>query len=205
MRIGIIGAGPVGRALAVRAAESGFDVRVGRRNTASRGDLPEGIVVCTPAEAADGADVVFLSVPADSAMAVVEELDLSQGTVVDCTNPLRWDAGPVWAPPPAGSQTAELQAAFPTLEFVKALNHFGAENHLYPRRDHGEGALALVAGRDPSARSRVMAVLAQLGFSPADAGGLRNAAGLENLAVLWIHLSNSSERGRDWTFGIETP
>jgi predicted dinucleotide-binding enzyme len=39
-----------------------------------------------------------------------------------------------------------------------------------------------------------------LGFDPVDVGPLRNAAHLESLAILWIHLATVGKRGRDFAF-----
>jgi len=55
--------------------------------------------------------------------------DLSGKVLVDCTNPVRWDGGPVWSPPAAGSLTAAVKAAQPSAQVVKAFNGFGAEFH----------------------------------------------------------------------------
>ena len=44
---------------------------------------------------------------------------------------------------------------------------------------------------------------ALVGFKPVDAGPLRNAAVLENVAMLWIHLAMAAGHGRDWTFIIQ--
>lgn len=39
-----------------------------------------------------------------------------------------------------------------------------------------------------------------LGYDPVDVGPLRNAAHLESLAILWIHLATVGKRGRDFAF-----
>ena len=43
------------------------------------------------------------------------------------------------------------------------------------------------------------------GFSPIDAGPLRNAAVLENVAILWIHLAMVGGRGRDFVLATREP
>ena len=43
---------------------------------------------------------------------------------------------------------------------------------------------------------------AKAGFSPIDAGPLRNASVLENLAMLWIHLALVGGKGRDVAFKL---
>ena len=43
-----------------------------------------------------------------------------------------------------------------------------------------------------------------MGFRPWDAGPLRNAALLENLAVTWIHMSSVGGMGRQLAVRLET-
>ena len=51
----------------------------------------------------------------------------------------------------------------------------------------------------------VMDIAAHAGFAPVDAGPLRNAAVLENLAMLWIHLATVGGQGRAFTFKMARP
>ncbi len=203
MRIAIIGAGNVGRGLAATAAGAGLEVAVGRRDPSDRAGLPDEVEVTTPQGAARAAEAIFLTVPASSAVETARGLGLRPGALlIDATNPVGWSEGPVLEAPPAGSVTAELQAALPDCSIVKALNHFGAEIHADPGLT-GIPSDALVAGADPDARARVLELLDRLGFRAHDAGPLRNAAHLESMAILWIQLAGSGT-GRRWVFQIRT-
>lgn len=51
--------------------------------------------------------------------------------------------------------------------------------------------------------TRAMTVAEAAGFRPHDAGPLRNATLLENLAVLWIHLASQGGKGRQFSFRLE--
>ena len=53
-----------------------------------------------------------------------------------------------------------------------------------------------LAGDDSGAKAAVAEIAEQAGFTVVDCGPLRNAALLENLAVLWIHLAVTEGRGR---------
>lgn len=200
--IAILGAGNVGQALAERLLAAGASVRLGVRDPdAARAALPpplSAVPVGLPRAAAAGVEAIVVAVPAAAAEAAVRACGDVRGVVVDATNPLRWDNGPVWAPPPAGSQAAALAAAFPGARVVKGFNHFGAEVQRHPRLDAGP-ADAFFAGDDAAAKALVLALAERMGFRPRDAGPLRNAALLENLAVLWIHLA-TTEGGRDFGF-----
>lgn len=199
-RVAIIGGGKVGSHLGARLKAAGADVRYGARNPDKPEDKALGAV---PIQAAvDGANIVVLSVPAAVAVDVARGLALPAGTIlVDCTNPLRIDNGPVWNPPPAGSEAAALAAALPDVKVVKGFNHFGSEIHENPEMAHGP-ADAYFAGDDVAAKGKVMALAKHAGFRPFDAGPLRNAALLENLCVLWIQLASTGQ-GRQFAFRID--
>ena len=203
----IIGAGHVGRALGERLVHAGATVRFGARDPLAVTKLLTGTLAGTvalpPAEAAAGATCVLLTVPAAAAVEAARSLgDLASTIIVDCTNPLRWDNGPVWTPPPEGSVTQALAAAFPRARVVKGFNHFGVEIQGQPTLATGP-ADALFAGDDADAKSTVIALATAMGFRSRDAGPLRNAALLENLAVLWIHLATVGGVGREFSFRIE--
>lgn len=201
----IAGAGNVGSALARNLVRHGLDVQLAASDLASAqaaataiGDRVRAVELAT---LAGKVDALFLAVPATAAPAVLETArGLPAGTiVVDCTNPLRWDDGPVHTPPPEGSMAAHLARRFPALRLVKAFNTFGAEFHERPALASAAADLYL-AGEDGDARRSVAELVRTLGFDPVDVGPLRNAAHLESLAILWIHLATVGQRGRDFAF-----
>jgi NADPH-dependent F420 reductase len=204
--IAIIGTGNVGGALAVRLGQAGYAVRLGAREGKDLGELVArvgaGASVDTPARVAAAADVVMLAVPGKAAVEAAAALgDLAGKVVVDCTNPVAWSGGPVWAPPAEGSNAAALATVLPGARVVKAFNTFGAEFHADPTLPGGPVDVQ-IAGDDADARRTVSAIAERLGFTPIDVGPLRNAALLENLAVLWIHLATVGGRGRNAAFRL---
>ncbi len=221
--IAVVGTGKVGCAIAERLHSAGFHVWFGSRSAApviedSRApkrlmveppkEEPEELPVpevprLTVADAVRHAGVVFLATPASAALEVLAEVKLANNAIiVDCTNPVSWNEGPVIAPPPAGSVAAELAAALPGKRVVKAFNHFGAEIHADPLMKHGP-ADAYVAGDDADAKADVITLANAMGFVGRDAGPLRNAALLEHMAVLWIHLATVGGQGREFAFRQE--
>lgn len=205
--VAVIGAGSVGFALGARFVAAGATVRFGVRDIDGvRAELPAPLTaafVGTPADAATSADVIVVAVPAAAALDVLATAGPLDGKIIiDATNPLRWDAGPVWAPPAAGSMAAAIAAAHPTTAVIKGFNHFGAEIQADPSLAHG-AADAMFAGNDATAKERVMALARAMGFTARDAGPLRNASVLENLAVLWIHLATVGGAGRQIGFRLE--
>jgi hypothetical protein len=149
-----------------------------------------------------GVDVVFLAVPAAAAVSVLEEAGGLAGTVVvDCTNPVTWNAGPVHTPPEEGSVAAQLARRFPGARVVKAFNTFGAEFHADAKLGVSRADLYL-AGDDVDAKRAISDLATTLGFEPVDVGPLRNAHHLESLAVLWIHLATVGGKGRQVAFKL---
>ncbi len=200
MKIAVIGTGKVGGALGARFAQAGHSVVFGTRRPEEIADLLKSAGpnarAAAGAEAAAGADVIFLAVPAQAAVSAAGTLgDLSGKVLVDCVNPVRWEQGPVWNPPAEGSMTAALAHACPKARVVKAFNSFGAEIHANPEVG-GAPADVMMAGDDKDAKNAVAEIASSSGFRPIDAGPLRNAAVLENLAILWIHLATVGGQGR---------
>ena len=95
-----------------------------------------------------------------------------------------------------------LAAAFRGVAAIEGFNHFGAEIQRQPQLVTGPTD-ALFAGDDASAKTTVMDLATRMGFRSRDAGPLRNAALLENLAVLWIQLATVGGLGRTFGFRIE--
>jgi len=207
-RIAIIGAGNVGGGLGTRLSNSGFPVKFGvREDTDVKPLLAEckGATSATPSEAVAWGELVFLAVPGTVAVDVARSLagGLSGKVVVDCNNPMTWSEGPVWSPPPEGSLAAAIAKVAPGARVVKGFNTFGAEFHKDPGRA-GVATQVFLAGDDAAAKKLVGEVATAAGFRPVDSGPLRNAAVLENLAMLWIHLATVGGRGRDFTFNLQS-
>lgn len=207
-RVAIIGAGNVGGSLGIRLSQSGHVVKFGVKPGS---DVKALLAQCkdasatAPEEAAAWGEVVFLALPADVAVDVAKSLAgaLAGKVVVDCNNPLTWKEGPVWAPPAEGSLAAAIAKAAPKARVVKGFNTFGAEFHKEPGRA-GVAAQVFLAADDAEAKKLVSDVATRAGFDPVDAGPLRNASVLENVAMLWIHLATVGGRGRDFTFVMKT-
>jgi 8-hydroxy-5-deazaflavin:NADPH oxidoreductase len=206
--IAIIGAGNVGGSLGRTFSKAGLAVRFGVRAGSDTKALLEACgpsaSVSDPAEAAGWGDVVFIAVPGSAAVEVTRSLatTLAGKVVVDCNNPLVWKEGPVWAPPPEGSLAAALAAVAPGARVVKGFNTFGAEFHANPRLA-GSPAQVFLASDDADAKKLVSEIATKAGFTTVDAGPLRNASVLENLAMLWIHLATVGGQGRDFAFAMQ--
>ena len=165
-------------------------------------------------DAAAWCDICFLTTPPSAAADVAA---LVAGAVkgkifVDTTNPLGFDpAGPFHQPPQGfPSVTHQLVPLLPGASVIKAFNTVGTAHHANAMLT-GVPCDIPMAGDDVAAKQKLAAVIHSMGFVPIDAGGLRDAAVLENLAVFWIHLGaavrvskpptdvvSRSEQGRAW-------
>lgn len=185
-KIAIVGRGSVGSRLGETLKLAGYDVAFGERSD-------DGTSV---RRAVEGASLVFVAVPAEAAVAALEPAgELAGVVVVDCTNPIGWHEGPVHRPPPEGSNAARLQGRFPRARVVKGFNTFPAEVHGRPSIG-GRAVDVLLAGDDRSAVATVAEVARRAGFVARDVGPLRNAAHVEALAILVIHLGTVGGLGR---------
>ena len=177
MRIGIIGAGPVGSNLKDLFTAASHDVvaadRTGAREAASHGE------------------VVVLAIPyAACAEALPPLADVLAGkVVVDVTNPVASD----WAPLPLGEENSaaeEIARLLPRSHVVKGFNTIFADVMAVPKLERdGQRITCFVAGDDEESRAIVMALAGDAGFAPQDAGPLRVARHLEAMAHLNIAIA----------------
>ena len=199
MRVAVVGAGNVGAGLAKAATAAGHEVTVAaahQENAVKVAEQVGGAAAATVADAAKGADVVVLAVPAGVAADVLAEIKDTNAVVVDATNPVNETYSDLTTG--GSSQAEQLAGAVPGVKLVKAFNTVFASR----LGDVNEGGLPLdgfYAGDDEQAKQVVAELLASLGFRPIDAGGLRMARALEELAFLNITLN--ARNGWAWQSG----
>src|SRR5262245_9870371 len=202
MKIGVLGTGMVGSAIATRLAETGHDVRMGARqadnekakawsaSAGSRGSHG------TFADAAAFGEIVFSATRGDAALdalAAAGKDSLKGKVLVDVSNPLDFSKG---APPTlftgSGDSLGErVQRAFPDARVVKALNTVNANLMGHPERLGGESD-AFLCGNDADAKSHVAALLREFGWkSVIDLGDIRSARGMEAYLLLWLAVSGA--------------
>lgn len=191
MRIAVIGAGNVGGGFARAAVAAGHEVVVSAAHT-QRAESVATEVGARAAEsnlaAVEGAEVVVLAVPGTAAPAVAAELApaLRDAVIVDATNPLNESFSGLAVTGVSGAE--DVQQAAGNVPVVKAFNTVFASRYAAPTED-GESLQVLLAGDDADAKARVADVATSLGFSPVDAGGVRLARSLEEMAFLNITLN----------------
>lgn len=197
MKIGIIGGGNVGGALARLAKTAGHDVCIGLREAAPRED---GIAVVSMAEACAHGEVVILAIPFVACAYTLPALApaLAVRIVVDATNPLQAD----WSPLPLGENDSAAQriaALLPGARVVKAFNTVFADV-MHPQglvRGGGARVTAFIASDDADAAATVGAFAADLGFAPLRVGALAQARHLEAVAHLNLAIAVGCGGGTD--------
>jgi predicted dinucleotide-binding enzyme len=199
MKVSIIGAGNVGRAVAQSARRAGHEVTI----TSAGGDSAAAVATETGATVATsnsaavrGADLIVLAVPGTALPALEAELtDVVAGKpVVDTTN--RPTPDPNGATGPT-SIAEEIQAALPEAKVVKALNTAFASRQAQPEVN-GIPVDGFVAGDDEAAKRTVLQFVESIGFRPVDAGPLAVARTLEGMA--WLNISLNMQGG-SWQGG----
>lgn len=199
MRVAIIGAGAVGAGLAEAAVAAGHQVTVAAAHHENAVKVAANVgatAAATTTEAASDADVVVLAVPAGVAGAVLAEVKNPGAVVLDATNPLNETFSDLTTG--ATSQAEQLAAGAPGVRLVKAFNTVFASRLGQPGED-GQPLDGYYAGDDEDAKRVAADLLASLGFRPIDAGGLRMARSLEELAFLNITLN--ARHGWPWRSG----
>lgn len=184
-RLGIVGAGKAGTAIARAAVAGGYDVAISGSGSAERVELivevlAPGARALTTEEVVSYADLIVLAIPLHR----YRELrrDLFAGKIlVDAMN--YWDeidgVDGLFATAPAGTSML-VQEWFPSARVVKSLNHLGYFKFEKSRRPHGTpGRVGMAAAGDRSAVEEVLQLIDTLGFDAVDAGDLASGLALQ--------------------------
>jgi len=199
MRIGVLGTGMVGKAIATRLGSLGHDVCMGSRTA----DNAEATVWAAESGGRHGtfADAAAFGELAFNCTAGAVSLDvlaaagaesLDGKILVDVSNPLDFSAG---MPPSltvcnTDSLGEQIQRSFPGVRVVKALNTMNCHVMVDPARVPGEHDV-FVCGNDSDAKQQVSGVLESFGWPAGrivDLGGIEAARGTEMYLPLWLTL-----------------
>jgi 8-hydroxy-5-deazaflavin:NADPH oxidoreductase len=194
-KVGIIGSGDVGQALANGFLKYGFKVLIGSREPSKLKEWKlkagENGLTGTFAEAAVFGEIVVLATKGTAAKVSIELAgikNLTGKTVIDATNPI------ADLPPEHGvirfftdlnrSLMEQLQHEFPEVNFVKAFNSVG--NRLMVNPDFkGVKPSMFICGNNSAARKEVAEIVALFGFEVEDMGYAEAARAIEPLCMLW--------------------
>lgn len=204
MKIGIIGPGNMGTALARLWAAAGHEIMVSYSRSEDKlralaDELGDKASWGTPEEAARFGDVVVLAVPW---WVVPQALGAAKGalegkTLIDVTNPLKHDYSglDVGTDDSGGEVVQRLSEA----RVVKAYSTIFARNLKPEGPGFGHHKPALFyAGDDSEAKETVAGLVEETGFRPVDSGPLRSARYLEPIVMLNIELGRTRKLKPDF-------
>ncbi|GAB4589410.1 NADPH-dependent F420 reductase [Nocardia sp. IFM 10818] len=193
MRIGIIGAGQMARALGGGWAAAGHEIVIGARDIAraeqTAAAAGHGARGATIAAAAACGEATLLALPVSALTDVLSEVGVvfTGHTLIDCTNAFAPDSGGFTLAEDAVAE--RIAATVPGAHVVKAFNLCAAEVWESPRREfEGRTLMVPLCGDDAAAVARVAALAEDLKLRPVHAGGLRQARYLEAASVFAVGL-----------------
>lgn len=194
-KIGIIGSGVVGQALAKGFIRHGYDVMIGTNNAGKIEELKN--ITDGKAKAGNFADtaafgeIIVLAAKgsaAEDALRIAGISNLKGKTVIDATNPIS-DEPPVNAvlkffTTLDESLMEKLQKFAPEANFVKAFSCVG--NALMVNPDFGGiKPTMFIAGNNEAAKQEVKNILDKFGWETDDMGQAEAARAIEPLCILW--------------------
>jgi 8-hydroxy-5-deazaflavin:NADPH oxidoreductase len=199
-KIGVLGSGVVGRALAEGFLKHGYEVMLGTRDPA-KGEVPAwvaehaakypGAKAGTFRETAVFGEIVVLAVKGGAVEEVITQAGpdhLNGKTVIDTTNPLASET-PVdgiltFTTGPNASLGEKVQRLLPNAHIVKAFNSVGAALMVNPKFEQGTPTMFL-CGNNPESKRLVSEICVQFGWEPNDSGDIAASRALEPLCILW--------------------
>ena len=196
-RIGILGTGEVGKALAIGFVSNGHEVKIGTREPGSDKvkemltKVGHGATAGTFDEAAKFGEVVVLATlwtGTESAIKLAQPANFAGKVVIDATNPLVFtpNAPPALALGHTDSGGEQVQRWLPSARVVKAFNMVGHAHMVNPTFPGGPPDM-MIAGNDAEAKGVVAGILKEFGWPAAiDLGGIEGARLLEPLCILWV-------------------
>ncbi len=200
MKVTIVGAGNMGRAIGTRAVGGGQGVEIVDRDVAEAQKLAEelgGSATALEAGAPFGGEIVVFAVYYPGIKDAVRQYadQLAGKVVVDITNPVNTETWDSLATPPGSSSAEEVQQLVPQgTPVVKAFNTTFAPT-LLGGEVAGQQLDVLIAGDDDEAKRKVSQLVSDAGLRPLDVGPLRRAEQLEQLGFLHISLQQPLELG----------
>lgn len=193
MRIGIIGAGHIGRAYAALWHRAGHHVFLSSRTPADHQGFVDGLgagaFVGSAAEAARFGDVVLLAANYASAETAIQAIapHVVGKLVIDAMNPLRKPGDRRTEPLIGEGQVAALVTAakLPRARVAKALTTLWS-GHVETKNNVQAPSVAIPFAADGAEdKATVARLIRDAGFVPVDIGGLAAAAPLDPGSTIW--------------------
>ena len=193
MRVTIIGAGNMGRAIGTRAVAGGNEVELIDRNPEDANALAQELgeaASALEARSPFGGEVVVIALYYPFTLEAIEQYrdQLAGKVVVEISNPVDVETWDRLVTPPDSSGAEEAAKLVPQgTPVVKAFNTTFART-LVAGEVAGQQLDVLIAGDDGAAKKKVAELVEAGGLRPLDVGPLLRARQLEHLGLLLIVL-----------------
>jgi 8-hydroxy-5-deazaflavin:NADPH oxidoreductase len=204
-RIAIVGAGPMGSALAGHLVLAGNKVTIGARHpdAFSPPDYQREAIdyrVRTIEEAVDGADVAILAIPNAAVASFADRYRdrLAGAVIIDPSNPFLWHDDGVITIKDLGGKTSGTVTAeqFPKSSVARAFSHQLAETlWLRGRREPGRWGIGYAADDNDTAWITAD-IITQTGFAPIRVGTLADSAPIDPGGALFPRLARALQPAR---------
>ena len=194
MRIGIIGTGKVGSALAKGFSKGGHELRMGSRSP-QEAKLKTGLMTDEPRSVVEWSELTALAVPYSAKEEMIRSIGpetFKDKILLDVTNALI--SGFELAIGFSTSSAEEIAKMVPKAKVVKAFNTVFAPNQSVGNIG-GQRLTLFVASDDPKSKDVVMRLGEEIGFESVDAGPLKAARYLEPMAVELMKLAFENKMG----------
>lgn len=175
MKIGILGSGNIGGALATQFAKAGHTVFVSSRHPKNLqklvAEIGKGAQAGTLDEAARFGEVIVLAIPWRNKQDL-PQADLFRGkAVIDAMNP--YSAFGQLMDLKDSTSSEEVAKLMPGARLVKAFNTINAGDLRSGAKTGKDRWAIFLAGDDAEAKSTVSKLIEEIGFVPIDTGSLR--------------------------------
>jgi predicted dinucleotide-binding enzyme len=193
-KVGILGSGDVGKALARGFIDLGHQVKIGSRDPQKLREFAssagERASAGTFEEAARFGDLLILAtlgVGTEHAIQMAGPENFARKVVIDATNPLDFSGG---MPPKlfvghTDSLGERVQRWLPGARVVKAFNTVGNPFMVNPQFAGGPPDMFL-CGNDDDAKKLVIQVCRHFGWGSIDIGGIEGSRYLEPMCLVWV-------------------
>jgi predicted dinucleotide-binding enzyme len=193
MKVGVLGSGDVGKALARGFASLGHQVKIGSRSPEKLRDFAnetKGVGSATFEETAAFGDLIALATlgtAAEEAVRLAGTGNFDGKVVIDATNPLDFSGGmpPTLFVGHTDSLGERVQRAIPNARVVKAFNTVGNAFFVNPDLPNGPPDMFL-CGNDADAKKIVAQICAHWGWGVIDLGGIEASRHLEPMCMVWV-------------------
>lgn len=199
VRIGVIGTGKIGAALAELWVRSGHEVMISSRHPEQLAALATRLGpkarVGTPAEAASFGEVIMLAVPYGATPQVGHDLakQMAGKVVLDAGNPYPERDGPMADAARTKGAGPSSRDFLPGVRLVRAFNAIIAGNLLTQSARAGERIAIPLASDDPAALKQAATLVRDAGFDPVVVGNLSEAHKFDVGSAVYVKLLTAKQ------------